>query len=309
MANAYEDDFRQRVGSIAPSRFLPGTSIEVLREIRLAQPPQFVLFDFDGTLSLIREGWQSIMIPMMVEQLQESGAAEPPEALAATVRDFVYELTGKQTIYQMIRLAEEIRKRGGRARAPLEYKRMYHDRLMARIHHRREALRGGTAAPETMVVPGSLVLLRELRERGVRMFLASGTDERYVLEEARLLGLEPFFGRYMYGALDDPTSFSKQLVIERILKENQVPGASLLGFGDGYVEIDNVKSAGGTAVGVATDEEGRSGRPDAWKRERLIGVGADLIVPDFRESAQLIEYLWEGAGHGHDARDGGIAKP
>jgi phosphoglycolate phosphatase-like HAD superfamily hydrolase len=268
-----------------------------------------VLFDFDGTLSLIREGWQSIMIPMMVEQLQVSGATEPPEALAQTVRDFVYELTGKQTIYQMIRLAEEIQERGGRARAPLEYKRMYHDRLMARIHHRREALRDGTAAPESMVVPGSLALLRELRVRGVRMFLASGTDERYVLEEARLLGLQPFFGPYIYGALDDPTSFSKQLVIERILKENKVPGASLLGFGDGYVEMDNVKSAGGTAVGVASDEQRRSGRPDPWKRQRLIGVGADLIVPDFRESAQLIEYLWQGAPHAPNPGCGRLPNP
>jgi phosphoglycolate phosphatase-like HAD superfamily hydrolase len=298
MADAHEGDFRRRVEKAGPARFLPGTSIEIVREVRFRQPPQFVLFDFDGTLSLVREGWQSIMIPMMVEQLRETGSGEPPEALTETVRQFVYELTGKQTIYQMMRLAEEIRKRGGRAREPLEYKRMYHERLMARIQHRREALRAGEAAPETMVVPGSFALLRELRERGVRMFLASGTDERYVLEEARLLQLEPFFGRHIYGALDDPASFSKQMVIERILKENQVAGAALLGFGDGYVEIDNVKAAGGTAVGVASDEAGRSGRPDAWKRDRLIGAGADLILPDFLESSRLLAYLWPHAGHG-----------
>ncbi|MCY3024024.1 MAG: HAD family hydrolase [Planctomycetota bacterium] len=295
MANAYEGDFRRRVESIGPTRFLPGTSIEIVREVRLAQPPRFVLLDFDGTLSLVREGWQSIMIPMMVELLQETRSGETTEALTRTVQDFVYELTGKQTVYQMIRLAEEIGKRGGRARDPLEYKKMYHDRLMARIHDRREALRNGTADPESMLVPGTLSMLRELQTRGVRMFLASGTDERYVLEEARLLTLDPFFGRHMYGALDDHTSFSKQMVIDRILRENSVPGASLLGFGDGFVEIDNVKSSGGIAVGVATDETQRSGRPDEWKRDRLIGVGADVIVPDFRESSRLIGYIWEGA--------------
>jgi hypothetical protein len=47
-------------------------------------------------------------------------------------------------------------------------------------------------------------------------------------------------------------------------------------------------------VGVASDESARSGRPDAWKRDRLIGVGADLIVPDFRESSRLVGYLWNG---------------
>ena len=289
----HEGDFKRRVGEIGATRFIPGTAIEIIREVRLARPPQFVLFDFDGTLSLIREGWQAIMIPLMVELLLETRSGEPPEALAEIVRNFVYELTGKQTIYQMMRLGEEITRRGGRAREPLDYKRMYHDRLMARIQDRREALRSGQAVPESMLVPGSLALLKQLQELGVRMFLASGTDERYVLEEARLLNLEPFFGRYIYGAQDDPTTFSKQMVIDRILRENRVAGASLLGFGDGYVEIENVKASGGTAVGVASDEAGRSGRPDKWKRGRLVAVGADFVVPDFRESARLVEYLWD----------------
>jgi hypothetical protein len=35
-----------------------------------------VLFDFDGTLSLIREGWPLVMIPMMVEVLRETGTSE-----------------------------------------------------------------------------------------------------------------------------------------------------------------------------------------------------------------------------------------
>ena len=34
------------------------------------------LFDFDGTISLIREGWQRIMIPMMVEILMETPCHE-----------------------------------------------------------------------------------------------------------------------------------------------------------------------------------------------------------------------------------------
>ena len=44
-----------------------------------------------------------------------------------------------------------------------------------------------------------------------------------------------------------------------------------------------MKSAGGAAVGVASDEAGRSGKPDAWKRDRLIGAGADMVIADYRE--------------------------
>ena len=124
------------------------------------------------------------------------------------------------------------------------------------------------------------------------MYLASGTDEQYVIEEVELLGLKEFFGPRVYGACDDYRSFSKAMVIERILRENRVQGDSLLGFGDGYVEIQNVKEAGGTAVAVASDESQRSGRPDPWKRDRLIGAGADLVIPDYTDQRLLLAYLW-----------------
>src|SRR6201988_2434477 len=78
-----------------------------------------VLFDFDGTLSLIREGWPQVMIPMMVEELHQTGTRESTSDLTAAVEEFVMRLNGKQTIYQMIQLAEEVRKRGGKPSEPL----------------------------------------------------------------------------------------------------------------------------------------------------------------------------------------------
>jgi phosphoglycolate phosphatase-like HAD superfamily hydrolase len=166
---------------------------------------------------------------------------------------------------------------------------------MQRIASRREALQSGTLAREALLVPESLSMLEALRERGVALYLASGTDERYVREEVALLGLDAFFGKHVYGAIDDYKNFSKQMVIERILRENNVAGDRLVGFGDGYVEIANIKGVGGTAVAVASDEAGRSGRPDPWKRERLIGVGADIVVPDYRDRHALLDYLWNSA--------------
>ena len=44
------------------------------------------------------------------------------------VEEFVGRLTGKQTMYQMIELADQIAKRGGTPLDPLEYKKMYLDR-------------------------------------------------------------------------------------------------------------------------------------------------------------------------------------
>ena len=289
-----EADYR-RVSAAGETRLLPGSGIEILRDVVLSAPPDHVLFDFDGTLSLIREGWPEVMVPMMVELLQETGTDESAQELTDIAANFVMALAGKQTIYQMIRLAGEVVQRGGRAENPLHYKQIYHDRLMLKIEARREDLRTERAAAESMLVPGASAMLSALRDRGAQLYLASGTDEEFVREEADLLGLTSYFGERLYGAVDDYLSYSKAQVIQRIFEEQEIDGARLLGFGDGYVEIENVKSAGGTAVAVASDEAGRSGEPDAWKRQRLIGVGADIVIPDFQDWRPLVDYLWRGA--------------
>jgi hypothetical protein len=83
------------------------------------------------------------------------------------------------------------------------------------------------------------------------------------------------------------------MVIERLLRENSVPGHQLLGFGDGYVEIENTKEVGGLAVAAATDEaHNGSGNIDPWKRERLLKVGADVVIPDYRDAAALLERIF-----------------
>ena len=198
-------------------------------------------------------------------------------------------LNGKQTIYQMIQLAERIRERGGQPQEPLAYKHEYLRRLDARIGARTDGLRSGRISPDDLLVFGSRNLLERLIARGLTLYLASGTDEIYVKQEAALLDVARYFGRHIYGALDDYKSFSKKMVIDRILRENQISGAQLLSFGDGYVEIQNTREAGGLAVAVASDEaHNGSGRMDAWKRERLLGVGADVVVPDFRDAEALL---------------------
>ncbi|MEO2034901.1 MAG: HAD hydrolase-like protein [Planctomycetaceae bacterium] len=292
MTNQIEHDFRQVNTADVSTQFLSSSSIEVIAEFKPTAALRHVLFDFDGTLSLVREGWTEIMVPMMVEYLSETNTDESPKQLSGICSEFVMELTGKQTIYQMIRLAEEIRQRGGTPLDPLAYKDDYHHRLMEQIESRREHLRTGQVPPTEMVVPGSFELLNLLRDHDVQMYLASGTDEQYVREEVELLQLGDYFGRHVYGAQEDYKAFSKAQVIQNILADNQVDGATLLGFGDGYVEIQNVRDVGGTAIAVASDETARSGRPDEWKRERLIAAGAHAVVPDYQDAGRLIEWLW-----------------
>jgi phosphoglycolate phosphatase-like HAD superfamily hydrolase len=257
-----------------------------------AAKARVVVFDFDGTLSLIRSGWMDVMVPMCIEQLVALNTGESELQLRQTVEDFVWRLTGKETIYQMMALADAVRERGGRPLEPAAYKKLYLDRLWLKIHDRIEALRSGAVSPEQYLVPGACALLEGLRSRGLRLYLASGTDEENVREEAALLGVAPFFEGRIFGAREDLTSFSKALLVQQILnRTGGVHPEELLVFGDGYVEIEEVKKAGGTAVGVATSEP-ECLRVDEWKRARLLRVGADFIVPNFLHLQELFAALF-----------------
>jgi phosphoglycolate phosphatase len=256
-----------------------------------ARNARVVLFDFDGTLSVIRSGWMNVMVPMMVEILSDLKTGESEEQLRGLVEEFVWRLTGKETIYQMIAFAEAVQARGGKPLEPAAYKQMYLDRLWQKIESRVEALRKGQVDPEQYLVPGSRALLERLKDRGLKMYLASGTDEIYMKEEARLLGVTKYFDGGVYGALDDYKSFSKAILIQRILSTAEFQGNQFLGFGDGYVEIEEVKNVGGVAVGVAS-EEPACAKVDQWKRQRLIGVGADYIVRNYLCGEELFSSLF-----------------
>ena len=271
---------------------MPEKFIEVVNPETPRGSFRFAVFDFDGTISLIREGWQQIMIPYFTDEMAACPGAKnrSREDLSEEARDFIYVNTGKQTIYQCIELAERVAGLGGKPLEPLAYKAEYHRRLALRIAHRITELEENPSAAIHHIVPGSFDILKALKARGLTMYLASGTDEKYVLQEATLLGVDHYFAG-IYGAQDDYKSFSKKILIDRIIKENNLHGRELLGFGDGYVEIENVKGAGGFACGVATDEEKRQGI-DQWKRNRLKESGADIIIPDFSATPELISYLF-----------------
>ena len=285
---------KEPTGGIMESAREPGFTgyVEFAKSFQPRPQITHVVFDFDGTLSLIREGWPEIMLAMFVEMLP-ARADDDPAQVSRMLFDDMMKLNGKQTIYQMMQFAERVKERGGTPQEPLWYKHEYLRRLEGKIQDRIESLRTRRAAPEKYLLHGSIELLTLLAKRGANLHLASGTDEIFVKREAELLGVTKFFGDRIYGAKDDYKSFSKKMVIERILRENSIRGENLLAFGDGYVEIENTKEVGGLAVAVASDEANNgSGTIDEWKRNRLLAVGADIVIPDYRDAAPLLNRIF-----------------
>ena len=268
-----------------------GQTIEIYNPNMVCGHIRHAVFDFDGTLSLIRAGWQEVMIGHFVRELEQTPTSESREELYQVCRDFITRLTGKQTIYQMFQLEEEVSRRGGKRRPALEYKREYLNLLHKAIRHRLDALESKRDPPVAYLVRNSIGLLEGLAGHAVTCYLASGTDQEFVVDEADLLGLTPFFKDRIYGAQEDYRVFSKKLLIKHILSENQLQGNELVTFGDGYVEVENTKEVGGLAVGIASLESGAPGW-DLWKRKRLLEVGVDVLVPDWQEADLLLAYLF-----------------
>ncbi len=255
-------------------------------------PFRVALFDFDGTLSLIREGWPRVMVDGMLNRLRmQNLVRESDEACAAYLETFVMALNGHPTIRQMERFAEEVVARGGIAEAPGVYLQEYLDALMAGVRDLWESLESGRAPVEEWVVPNAHGILVELENRGVPLFVASGTDSAHVLREVELLHLTPHVAGRVFAPKDNDPNFRKRDVIEYALRELAVPGTQLIGFGDGVVETQEVKRAGGVAVGVASCEAGVHGVNEA-KRQSLIAAGADIIIPDYEHAAELLAWLW-----------------
>lgn len=247
------------------------------------------LFDFDGTISVIRRGWETIMIAMMVEMICDDQPV--PDGLEDEVAAFVDRSTGVLTIEQMRWLEDAVR-RYGLAQHPLsayDYKRIYNERLLGPVRARLAQMDrdGGQVAADTLMIAGVQTFLQGLHERGVTLYLASGTDHTYVQEEAQTLGVAAFFGPHIYGAQDHTDAFSKERIMQQIIADHDLHGAQLLVVGDGPVEIRHAKAHDAVALGIAANEEQRQGL-DPRKRQRLLAAGADFIVTDFLHHDDLL---------------------
>jgi phosphoglycolate phosphatase-like HAD superfamily hydrolase len=263
-----------------------------------------VLFDFDGTISVLREGWERVMAPLMVEMICDGRSTTP--RIEREVADYVDFSTGIVTIEQMQWLAEAVR-RHGIARHPLtaaEYKQIYIERLMVGVQRRLDRLNPDLApdltglanlsglpfATDEMMVAGARSFLAALAARGLRLYVASGTDHPYMLNEAHALGVDRYFNGGLYGAIDEDEAHRKERIIERILDEHDLHGDELLVVGDGPVEIREAVSRQALALGVASDEVTRSGWNPA-KVARLTRAGAHFLVPDFSRGEELASWL------------------
>ena len=280
------------------ARYAGDSEIEVVREAAAARNIRHAIFDHDGTISTLRQGWEGVMEPVMVHAILGPRYQDADEALyhkvLGHVRRFIDKTTGVQTLVQMAGLVELVRQFGcvpeGEILDMHGYKELYNRQLLAMVRARMDKLRSGELDAGDFQIKGAREMLEELRRRGVKLYLASGTDQADVAAEAEALGYAHLFEGRIFGAVGDVKVEAKRVVLEGILRVHGLGGAELATFGDGPVEIRLTRQCGGLAVGIASDEVRRFG-PNPVKRARLIRAGADLIAPDFSQRGQILSAM------------------
>ena len=280
------------------ARQVDGSEIEIITEPLPKLNIRYAVFDHDGTISTLREGWEQIMAPMMTKAIMGNQFGTADEKLFKRVKDrvqeFIERTTGIQTISQMQGLVDLVQEFDlvpkDQIPPAAQYKQIFNEELMALVNLRLSKLAAGELNISDFTLKGAVPFLRALQGAGVRLYLASGTDEVDVKREAACLGYADVFNGGIHGSIGQVAKDAKKIVIERIL--NEVGGAfdQLIVFGDGPVEIREAKRRGAVGIGVASDELRRFGK-NLEKRRRLIRAGADALVPDFSQWQRLWELL------------------
>ncbi len=265
--------------------------MEIVNPEHLCGPFRCAVFDFDGTLSLLRGNWQGLMVPMMVEALAATGTSESQDELTAMVEEFVTRLTGQPTMRQMIALCDEVHKRGQPRPDADAYLARYLEQLLTRTQQRIEAVRSGGTTTDALLIPGSRPLLERLQTAGWILAIASGTELGDVRKESEVLQINSFFGSRIFGPVNNDPRFSKERVLRQLMEEHDLQAKEIVAIGDGPAEILAIKAVGGLAIGVASDEVHQDGRVNQLKREHLLRSGVDVIIADYRDLPAILNLV------------------
>ena len=281
------------------ANYKEGTEIEIVNEIPANLTIKNIIFDHDGTISSLREGWEIVMHKLMLEEICGDHLSKLPtdeyNRLSLKCEKFINDTTGIQTIVQMQGLRKVIQEEGyipeSEIKSAAEYKATYLNELMISVNERIKKYKNGERSIHDFSILGGPDILKVLAERGFNLFLASGTDEENVIIEANALGYGSMFNGGIFGSKGNEIGDAKKIVINRIIEKGNCKGENLVVIGDGPVEIIEGRRVGALCIGVASDEIRRHGI-NYSKRTRLIRAGAHIIIPDFSQLDQLLKIIF-----------------
>uniref|UniRef100_UPI0026076903 PfkB family carbohydrate kinase n=1 Tax=Oceanispirochaeta sp. TaxID=2035350 RepID=UPI0026076903 len=305
LAMGSSPDFRynpELAGDSRGAKYLKDSPVE-LTGIRATGNPRVIIFDHDGTISTLRQGWEPIMKDVVLRSILGDSlnliSQSEMKSISTAAEDMIEKTTGVQTIIQMHHLQALVKSYSyipeDEVLSPLEYKKIYNDKLIQMVSARIDLFRRGMLDLRDVTIKGAIPFIQFLRKAGITLYLASGTDQADVRQEADTLGYADLFNGGIFGSMGDVDCDPKKMVIERIcrnLPEGTRPEECYV-FGDGPVEMREAAKRNFTRIGLVSDEKQRFG-VNLDKRKRLILGGAQALIPDFSWASLLTDHLkWD----------------
>jgi phosphoglycolate phosphatase-like HAD superfamily hydrolase len=260
--------------------------IEVLN--RPQRQPIVAAIDFDGTLSLVRMGWQTVMHRVMKDAL---APLHPQlDRIDAEIHSYIARSTGQPSIIQMAWVDEHVHLYGGPHHGAQYYLDQFSHAMSDRIDERLVSMTNRTQA-DVHMIRGARAFLEHLATRGVHMALVSGTEYHHLVRESTALGIIEFFDAGIFGPGGHAPGFTKAEALASLVERYALLPGQLVSIGDGPVEISAGRSLDAYCIAVASDEA--SGELDSHKRVHLVNAGADAVIANFLPLDRLTSLLFD----------------
>lgn len=273
--------------------YLPESNIEIINpSFSINRPlPKIAIFDHDGTISTLRQGWESVMEQVMFLYIigDSDISLQRRKEIELKIRELIDCTTGIQTIVQMQYFVKMIQTESlvpfTKILTAEQYKKIYLEKLKETMSDKLAALKRNELGVEDFTIKSSVAFLETLYKNGTKLYMASGTDIEDVKIEAALLGYSNMFENRIFGSVGNVAIDPKKLIMQQIITEIEQLGympEECAVFGDGPVEMREGAKHNFATIGILSDEKQRFGTNHA-KRPRLILSGADALIPDFSQ--------------------------
>ncbi len=207
----------------------------------------FIIFDFDGTIADTRRG----VFDSIIYALTSYGYDVPDEAVLNSFLGPPLHASFKKTTSCTDEMAQTL---------TAKYRELYTDNAMYRLH----------------LFDGVEEMLKEMKNRGVKMAIASSKPEKFFSKLLEHLRITQYFDVVCGAALGDIHN-TKQAIIARAMKELSAEKERTLMVGDRVFDIEGAKENGIKSAGVVFGFD--------YTKE-LRTAGADFIV---KTTKQLLE--------------------
>jgi len=237
------------------------------------------VIDWDGTISLLREGWQKVMQEFIANYIS---SGSPQKKDFDWAKNFIIKTLGENTIDQMLGIIEKSVKNKRKILAE-KLRREYRDILEEKIRAKR--IKQAKNNPDKFIVRGIAQFLEALKKRDIKILVFSGSEQNGkngIGQEARILRLEHYFdGVFGYNGPVRP--YNKDNVLKWVIKKYRIKDPSqILVVGDGPKEIKVGKKFGAITIGLMSKN---------ITKEILIKSGADFVVYDSTDLVKCLKLL------------------